>query len=99
MTEKEKYTSAFETVLDEFVAGLQNYLLTNIGECTIKEFICIYKNIYTFSPDTKIVSKILEIHILREILKFTEKAGYKIMLVTHQTGYPDLTLQNRESFR
>ena len=33
------------------------------GEWTIKGFIDIYKNIYTISSDTKIVSKILEIRI------------------------------------
>ena len=63
MTEKEKYTAEFEKSLNEFVEELKHYVSTDTGEWTIKGFIDVYKNIYTISSDTKIVSKILEIHI------------------------------------
>ena len=80
MTEKEKYTAEFEKSLNEFVEELKHYVSTDTGEWTIKGFIDVYKNIYTISSDTKIVSKILEIHIFPEILRFAEKSGYKIVL-------------------
>jgi hypothetical protein len=64
---KKKYTEEFEKSLDGFVGELQKYVSTETGEWTIKGFIDVYKNIYTISSDTKIVSKILEIHIF---LKF-----------------------------
>lgn len=51
---------------------------TDTGEWTIKGFIHIYKNIYTLSPDTKIMPKILEIHIFPEILRFVESAPKRI---------------------
>lgn len=54
------------------------------------------KNIYTISSDTKIVSKILEIHIFPQILQFAEEIGYKIILTEHQNYYPDLTFINKE---
>mgnify|MGYP003583347051 FL=1 len=94
MTEKEKYTAEFEKSLNEFVEELKHYVSTDTGEWTIKGFIDVYKNIYTISSDTKIVSKILEIHIFPEILRFAEKSGYKIVLAEHQNWYPDLTLVN-----
>ena len=74
-----RHTKEFENALNEFVEGLKKYISTATGEWTIKGFIDIYKNIYTISSDTKIVSKILEIHIFPEILRFAEKSGYKIV--------------------
>lgn len=67
----------------EFVEELRYYVSTDTGEWTIKGFIDIYKNIYTISSDTKIISKILEIHIFPKILRFAEKQGYKIILAEH----------------
>lgn len=94
MTEKEKYTQQFEKSLNKFVEELAQYVSTETGDWTIKGFIDIYKNIYTISSDTKIVSKILEIHIFPEILRFANKSGYKIILAEHQNWYPDLTFVN-----
>jgi len=91
MNLKEQNIAEFESALDEFVKELKQYISTEEGEWTIKGFIDVYKNIYTISSDTKIVSKILEIHIFPEILRFAEKAGYKIVLAEHQNWYPDLT--------
>tara|TARA_B110001450_G_C17660028_1_gene496784 strand:+ start:770 stop:1684 length:915 start_codon:yes stop_codon:yes gene_type:complete len=95
MTEKQKYTNEFETKLNAFVSDLEKYISTETGEWTVKGFIDVYKNIYTISSDTKIVSKILEIHIFPSILKFAEDAGYKIILAEHQNWYPDLTFVNK----
>jgi len=94
---EEDYTSEFELALDGFVNDLRKYISTESGEWTIKGFIDVYKNIYTISSDTKIVSKILEIHIFPEILRFAESSGYKIILAEHQNWYPDLTFVNKEN--
>jgi hypothetical protein len=95
MNDKQKYTNEFETKLNAFVSVLEKYISTETGEWTVKGFIDVYKNIYTISSDTKIVSKILEIHIFPAILKFAEDAGYKIILAEHQNWYPDLTFVNK----
>lgn len=93
----EKYRTDFEKGLNEFVDELKKYVSTDTGDWTIKGFIDIYKNIYTISSDTKIVSKILEIHIFPEILRFAEKIGYKIILAEHQNWYPDLTFVHKQN--
>ena len=97
MNLKDKYTTEFKNALNKFVEELKPYVSTDIGDWTIKGFIDIYKNIYTISSDTKIVSKILEIHIFPEILRFAEKAGYKIILAEHQNWYPDLTFVHKKN--
>lgn len=94
---KKKYILEFERELNKFVLELKKYVSTETGEWTIKGFIDIYKNIYTISSDTKIVSKILEIHIFPEILRFAEQIGYKIILAEHQNWYPDLTLVHKKN--
>lgn len=91
MNEKQKYTAEFESELNKFVEDLKKYISTDTGEWTVKGFIDVYKNIYTISSDTKIVSKILEIHLFPALVKFAEDAGYKIVLAEHQNWYPDLT--------
>jgi hypothetical protein len=95
----DKYKIEFENALNEFVDELKQYVSTENGDWTIKGFIDVYKNIYTISSDTKIVSKILEIHIFPEILRFAEKAGYKIILAEHQNWYPDLTFVHKQNDR
>jgi hypothetical protein len=58
---------------------------------TIKGFIDIFKNVYTISSDTKIVSKILEIHLFPKIIEFSKQYGYKVVLAEHQNYYPDIS--------
>ncbi len=96
MESKEKSKLKFEKSLNEFVGKLRSYVSTETGEWTVKGFIDIYKNIYTISSDSKIVSKILEIHIFPEILKFAEENNYKIILAQAQNWYPDITFVDKE---
>lgn len=93
----DKYTEQFEKVLANFVGELQNFVSTEKGDWSIKGFIDIYKNVYTISSDTKIVSKILEIHIFPEILRFAENNGYNIVLAEHQNWYPDITFIKKDN--
>lgn len=93
---KDRYKVEFKNALDKFADKLEKYVSSDDGEWTIKGFIDIYKNIYTISSDTKIVSKILEIHIFPQILQFAESIGYKIVLAEKQNWYPDLTLIHKE---
>ncbi|MDR0970010.1 MAG: EcoRV family type II restriction endonuclease [Lentimicrobiaceae bacterium] len=95
--EKEKYKADFKKALDYFTTKLGKYVSTDNGEWSVKGFIDVYKNIYTISSDTKIVSKILEIHIFPQILQFAEEIGYKIILTEHQNYYPDLTFISKEN--
>lgn len=93
----EAFKTDFEKGLSEFTIELKKYVSTDSGDWSIKGFIDIYKNIYTISSDTKIVSKILEIHIFPEILRFADNLGYKIILAEHQNWYPDLTFVYKQN--
>jgi hypothetical protein len=95
--EKNRYKSVFKKELNKFSDKLEKYVSTDHGDWTVKGFIDVYKNIYTISSDTKIVSKILEIHIFPQILQFADSIGYKIILAEKQNWYPDLTFINKKN--
>ncbi len=97
LKDKNKYKSDFKNNLDTFADKLEKYVSTDNGDWSIKGFIDVYKNIYTISSDTKIVSKILEIHIFPQILQFAESIDYKIILAEKQNWYPDLTFVNKKN--
>ncbi len=87
MTKKEK----FATQLEVFVSDLKNHISTPDEQWTVKGFIDIFKNVYTISADTKIISKILEIHLFPKVLEFAQLNGYKVVLAEHQNYYPDVS--------
>lgn len=87
----------FEIDLKDFVSTLREGVSTPEGDWTVKGFIDVFKNIYTISGDTKIVSKILEIHLFPLLLKFAEEKGYKLVLADHQNYYPDVTFVSVEN--
>jgi hypothetical protein len=91
LKEKNDYKSSFKIDLDKFANKLEKYVSSDNGDWTIKGFIDIYKNIYTISADTKIISKILEIHIFPQLLQFADSIGYRILFAEKQNWYPDLT--------
>jgi len=97
LKDKNKYKLGFKTELDKFADRLEKYVSTDNGDWSIKGFIDVYKNVYTISSDTKIVSKILEIHIFPQILQFAESIGYKIILAEKQNWYPDLTFVHKKN--
>jgi hypothetical protein len=82
---------AFATKLVQLVNELKSHVSTADGQWTVKGFIDIFKNLYTISSDTKIISKILEIHLFPQILTFAQDYGYKIVLAEHQNYYPDIS--------
>lgn len=94
MLEEEKLQ--FATQLKEFANSLAKHIARN-DEWTIRGFIDIFRNIYTISTDTKIVSKVLELHLFPHFLTFAEKTGYKIELATYQNWYPDLTFISKQN--
>jgi hypothetical protein len=81
----------FKHQLSKFVENLKGHISTPDDQWTIKGFIDIFKNIYTISADTKIVSKILEIHLFPHLLEFANKNNYRIVLAEQQNYYPDLS--------
>ncbi len=93
MSEKQK----FKENLSNFTKTITTHVSSEDGQWTVKGFIDIFKNVYTISSDTKIVSKILEIHLFPKVLAFAEKAGYSIILADHQNYYPDITFIKKDN--
>jgi len=81
----------FRSALTNFSQSLSRSVSDSTGQWAIKGFIDIYKNIYAISSDTKLVSKILEIHLLPKVLQFAEQNGFAVVLPEHQNYYPDLS--------
>ncbi len=93
LTEKKVFASA----LSDFIRGLCDYVSAEDGQWTVKGFIDIFKNVYTISSDTKIISKILEIHLFPRILQFAEHNGYSIVLAEYQNWYPDFSFVKKDN--
>ncbi len=81
----------FFHALTGFVSSLDEHVSTDDGQWRIKGFIDVCRNIYTISSDTKIISKILEIHLFPRILSLAEEIGYRVVLAEHQNYYPDIS--------
>ena len=81
----------FRDNLLAYFEGFQQTLATDTGDWVVKGFIDVYRNIYTISVDTKVVSKIIELLLFPVISKFAEEYGYKMVLAEHQNHYPDIS--------
>jgi hypothetical protein len=86
----------FEKSFLEFAKYLNEKITDSIGNWAIKGFIDIHKNIYTISNDTKVISKILETHLLQAVFEFGKEIGYDIILPNHQNYYPDFSFVSKK---
>ena len=99
MKNKENIKQEFQKQLDNFAETLKEYVSDKNNQWTIKGFIDIFQNIYSISADTKIVSKVLEIHLFPRFLEFAEKNGYELVLAEHQNWYPDISFVSKKDSR
>lgn len=83
--------------LKEFSEKTEYKLSDKNKNWTIKGFIDNNKNIYSLSDDTKLISKVLELHIYPYITEFADRIGYKIELPEYQNYYPDYTFISNEN--
>lgn len=91
-----KEKEEFAVSLKVFTATLAEKVMCN-DEWTIRGFLDVFKNVHTISADTKVVSKILELHLFPLCLSFAEQIGYVIEPATFQNWYPDLTFVNQRN--
>jgi len=96
---QEKWKAEFRHQLSKFAEELKAYISAPDDQWTIKGFIDIFKNIHTISADTKIVSKILEIHLFPKLLEFASQHNYRVVLAEQQNYYPDLSFVHAEDER
>jgi hypothetical protein len=90
-SKREQIKADFKRALTEFVGAFKDHISTQDDQWTVKGFIDVFRNIYTISADTKIVSKILEIHLFPKLLEFANQNNFRIVLAEQQNYYPDLS--------
>ena len=83
--------------LQEEVKGFNELIATEKGDWIAKGFIDIYKNIYTISIDTKVVSKVIELLLIPAFERFAVKNNLDLELPAQQNFYPDLTFICKET--
>lgn len=84
--------ATFLQKIQQELPNLTKAIATEDGNWVVKGFIDVYKQIYTISLDTKVISKILEIILYPKLLEFAEQNGYTITTAPEQNFYPDLTI-------
>ena len=83
--------------LQKEVESFNEVISTKEGDWIVKGFIDIYKNIYTISIDTKVVSKIIELLLIPAFEKFANENNLTLKLPPQQNFYPDLTFISNET--
>ena len=91
----EKSKKEFLKQLKVFADTLTKYVSSPDNQWTIKGFIDIFQNIYTISSDTKIISKVLEIHLFPKFFEFAEKNNFKLIFAEKQNWYPDISFVSK----
>lgn len=98
-SEIKKLKQQFSKHLKDFAGTLTKYVSTPDKQWTIKGFIDIFQNIYTISSDTKIISKVLEIHLFPKFFEFAEKNNFKLVFAEKQNWYPDISFVSKNDER
>ena len=94
---------SYEVEKMKFLEELKSFALSlgdkiaKDNKWNIRGFIDIFENIYTISQDTKVISKILELHLFPYFISFANRINYRIELATCQNWYPDLTFISNEN--
>lgn len=81
----------FFAALQEEVRTFNDLLSTDNSDWIVKGFIDVYRQIYTISNDTKVVSKLIELMLFPYFVSFAEKNGLELVPTREQNHYPDLT--------
>lgn len=85
----------FLQALKNFVDKLAEKIALN-DEWTMRGVIDIFEKIYPLPSDTKVLSKILELHLFPHFLKFAATINFNLELTENQNWYPDLTFISKE---
>lgn len=81
------------------VSNFASFVSTSDGQWVVKGFIDVYKNIYTISADTKVISKIIELYIFPLLFKFAQDNSLQLKLTKEQNFYPDITFIDNDGHK
>jgi hypothetical protein len=91
--DKHDFLSRLQREADAFNAAIS----TPQGDWVVKGFIDVARNIYTISTDTKVVSKVMELLLFPELVRFARQHNLKLHLAERQNFYPDVTFIDEEN--
>ncbi|MDR2426494.1 MAG: EcoRV family type II restriction endonuclease [Endomicrobium sp.] len=91
----EKETN-FQTSLLKHIDDFRSVLETSNGDWTVKGFIDVFKNIYTISIDTKVISKIIELMLFPALERFAKDNSFIMEFSKEQNHYPDITFITKD---
>ena len=91
--DKDNFREKLLEYLSQYLCDIQD----SDGNWTVKGFIDIFKNIYTISLDTKVISKVLEIMLFPKILQFAIENNFDIVLSKEQNFYPDISFVDKNN--
>ena len=91
----EGFLNALREEFEHFAAAIA----VDSGAWIVKGFIDVYRNIYTISNDTKVISKIIELTLFPVLARFAEKHNFHLILSDHQNHYPDMTFVSESGNR
>lgn len=87
----------FQNSLLKHTEDFRKVLATPSGDWSVKGFIDVARNIYTFSVDTKVVSKIIELMMFPVLQKFSKENGFEMRFSAEQNHYPDVTFITKDN--
>ncbi len=90
MEDKVLIKQKFLKALQAFATSLTAEISLN-DEWTMRGVIDIFKEVYPLPTDTKVISKIFELHLLPHFLQFAKLGNFRLEPAEHQNWYPDLT--------
>jgi hypothetical protein len=85
----------FLTQLQIEIPAFTSAIATDKGDWVVKGFVDVFRNVYTISVDTKVISKVLELLLFPSFVTFANKYEYELVLAPEQNFYPDLTFVSR----
>lgn len=91
----EGFLDALREEFEQFAAAVA----VDSGEWIVKGFIDVYRNIYTISVDTKVISKIIELTLFPVLARFARHRNFDLILSEHQNHYPDITFVDESGNR
>ena len=94
MEDKVLLKQSFLKALKAFVATLTTEISLN-DEWTMRGVIDIFKTVYPLPSDTKVISRIFELHLLPHFLQFAKIGNFRLEPAEHQNWYPDLTFVSK----
>lgn len=97
--DRHEAAASFLEMLQGEAAKLNGLITQDDGDWIVKGFIDIFRNVYTISGDTKVVSKLIELMIFPQFVEFAATNELELIPSSEQNHYPDMTFVAKDGHR